>query len=86
MTDHIETAMEARAISRNLFLELANLPFNADLRKLLKNIDSMIVTLGALEVDARRGRRTHLFLEHREKVLHAIKHLEQLILIHRLMI
>ena len=72
--------------ARNMLqAQLDTLPYNPDLRKMLKNIDSMVEKLSKLEVDARRTHVEHYTKEQVEKVNSAIDHLEKLILIAKLM-
>lgn len=85
MTDHIENAVEARRVVSDLLTQLKGLPYNADLYKYLKNIDGMIGEFSSLEVEARRTRKNYKVIEYRVKLLQSIKHLEQMILMLRLM-
>lgn len=53
------------------------LPFNADLRRLLKNIDEMVADLSRLEVEARRTKSQHKVEDQLAKINAAITTLEQ---------
>ena len=79
------TAIEARHIIMDLWRQLNRLPYNPDLRKLCNNIGEMNSQLSRLEVDARRTRKTSKVDAHREDLIKAITHLEQLILMAKLM-
>ena len=79
------TALEARHIIMDLWRQLNRLPYNTDLRKLCNNIGEMNSQLSRLEVEARRTHKTHKVDAHREDMIKAIKHLEHLILMAKLM-
>lgn len=85
MAKTFDTAIEARDIIIDLRIQLNRLPYNPDLRKLCNNIGEMNSTLSRLEVEARQTRKTHKVDEHREDMIKAIKHLEHLILMAKLM-
>ena len=79
------TAIEARDIVIDLRIQLNRLPYNPDLRKLCNNIGEMNSQLSRLEVEARQTRKTHKVDAHKEDMIKAIKHLEHLILMAKLM-
>jgi hypothetical protein len=79
------TALEARDIIIDLRIQLNRLPYNPDLRKLCNNIGEMNSQLSRLEVEARQTRKTHKVDTHKEDMIKAIKHLEHLILMAKLM-
>ena len=79
------TAIEARDIVIDLRIQLNRLPYNPDLRKLCNNIGEMNSQLSRLEVEARQTRKTHKVDAHKENMIKAIKHLEHLILMAKLM-
>jgi hypothetical protein len=79
------TAIEARDIIIDLRIQLNRLPYNPDLRKLCNNIGEMNSQLSRLEVEARQTRKTHKVDAHKEDMIKAIKHLEHLILMAKLM-
>lgn len=91
MIEQINTALEARDYMQTIQRQLNRLPYNPDLLKLAKNIGVMITNLSQMEVAARsvRNVRNHsakLAAERcREEIIKSIKHLEQLILIAKLM-
>ncbi len=85
MTKTFNTAIEAREIISDLHKQLNRLPYNPDLRKLCENIGEMNSQLSRLEVEARQTRKTYKFDAHKEEMIKAIKHLEQLILMAKLM-
>ena len=85
MSKEFNTALEASNIVTDLRKQLNRLPYNADLYKLLHNISEMNKQLSRLEVEARQTRKTHKFDAHKEDMIKAIKHLEHLILMAKLM-
>ena len=85
MSKTFSTAIEARDIIIDLRKQLARLPYNADLHKLVNNIGEINSQLSRLEVEARQTRKTHKFDAYKEDMLKAIKHLEHLILMATLM-
>ena len=85
MSKTFNTAMEARDIIGDLRIQLKRLPYNPDLLKLCNNIGEMNSDLSRLEVEARQTHRTHKLDTHKEAMIKAIKHLEQLILMAKLM-
>jgi hypothetical protein len=85
MSKTFNTALEARHIIMDLRIQLKRLPYNPDLLKLCNNIGEMNSQLSRLEVDARRTRKTSKVDAHREDLVKAIKQLEYLILMAKLM-
>lgn len=85
MAKTFNTAMEASLIVLDLRKQLNRLPYNADLRKLLNNISEMNKQLSRIEVEARQTHKTHKFDAYKNEMVNAIKHLEQLILMAKLM-
>jgi hypothetical protein len=85
MSKTFNTALEAREIISDLYIQLKRLPYNPDLQKLFNNISEMNNTLSRLEVEMRQTRKSYKFDAHKEKMVKAIAHLESLILIARLM-
>ena len=85
MKKTFNTAIEAREIIIDLRKQLNRLPYNPDLRKLCNNIGEMNSQLSRLEVEVRQTRKTYKFDAHKEEMVKAIKHLEQLILMAKLM-
>ena len=85
MDKTFNTALEARDIISDLRIQLKRLPYNPDLMKLCNNIGEMNSTLSRLEVEVRQTRKTHKFDAHKEDMVKAIKHLEHLILMAKLM-
>ena len=84
MSKEFNTAIEARDIIIDLRKQLNRLPYNADLRLLLNNIADMNSQLSRLEVEMRQTRKSYKFDAHKESMVKAIKHLEHLILIAKL--
>ena len=85
MAKTFNTAIEARDIIIDLRKQLNRLPYNPDLRKLCDNIGEMNSQLSRLEVEVRQTRKTYKFDAHKEEMVKAIKHLENLILMAKLM-
>ena len=85
MSREFNTAIEASNIVTDLRKQLNRLPYNADLRKLLNNINEMNKRLSQLEVEARQTRKSHKFNAYKEEMIKAIKHLDHLILMATLM-
>lgn len=85
MSKTFNTAIEARDIIIDLRNQLNRLPYNADLHKLCNNIGEMNSQLSRLEVEARQTRKTYKFDAYKEDMIKAIKHLEHLILMAKLM-
>ena len=85
MSKEFNTALEASNIVTDLRKQLNRLPYNADLHKLLNNINEMNKELSQLEVEARQTRKSYKFDAHKEDMVKAIKHLEHLILMATLM-
>ena len=85
MSKEFNTALEASNIVTDLRKQLNRLPYNADLHKLLNNINDMNKELSRLEVEMRQTRKAYKFDAHKEDMIKAIKHLEHLILMATLM-
>lgn len=89
MNKDINSAVEAADIVRDLFHDLSKLPYNSDLYKLCRNIDNMVSDLSRLEVYTRRTPpRSSYHIQYnklREEIRNAIKHLQHLMLMLRLM-
>lgn len=85
MAKTFNTAEEARDIIIDLRKQLARLPYNADLHKLVNNIGEMNSQLSRLEVEARQTRKTHKFDAYKNEMIEAIKRLEHLVLMAKLM-
>ncbi len=85
MSKTFNTSEEARDIIIDLRKQLHRLPFNADLFQLCNNLGEMNAQLSRLEVEARRTRKTYKFDAYKEDMIKAIKHLEHLILMAKLM-
>ena len=85
MARTFNTAIEARDIIGDLRIQLKRLPYNPDLLKLCNNIGVMNSNLSRLEVEARQTHRDHKLDAHKEDMIKAIKHLENLILMAKLM-
>lgn len=57
--------------------QILGLPYNADLRRILRNIDDMVVELSKIEVDARRTKSNTKVNGQLAKIETAINTLEQ---------
>ena len=85
MARTFNTALEARDIISDLRIQLKRLPYNPDLLKLCNNIGEMNSDLSRLEVEARQTHKIRKLDAHKEDMIKAIKHLEHLILMAKLM-
>ena len=89
MSKDFNTAEEARGIMYDINDQLTRLPYNPDLSKFCYNICDMVEDLSKLEVYARRTpprSRYHVeYNKQREAIRAAITHLDNLILMLRLM-
>lgn len=85
MSKDFNTAEEARDIIMDLRRQLNRLPYNPDLHKLCHNIGEMNSELSRIEVDMRRTHKSQKFDAYKEELVKAIKHLEHLILMAKLM-
>jgi hypothetical protein len=81
----IENSLEWLGVKSSLVNQLDSIGYNPDLRKMLKNIDIMIIELSKLEVEARRTRHTSYSNTQKNKINKAIDHLEKLLLMAKLM-
>ena len=81
----IDNSLEWSDVRSSLVNQLDSIGYNPDLRKMLKNIDTMVVDLSKLEVEARRTRHTSYTTEQSNKINKAIDHLEKLLLMAKLM-
>jgi hypothetical protein len=77
----IETSLDWGEVGGELTRQLNKLPYNQDLRKVINNIDHMIVDLSKAEVEARRINKPQYTKEKVDDINKAIDHLEKLILI-----
>jgi hypothetical protein len=85
MDKTFNTAIEARDIISDLRTQLKRLPYNPDLLKFCNNIGEMNSVLSRFEVEARQTHKTRKVDAHKEDMIKAIKHLEHLILMAKLM-
>jgi phenylalanyl-tRNA synthetase alpha subunit len=81
----IQNSLDWSNVSNTLKLQLDTLPYNPDLHKMLKNIDSMVEKLSKLEVEARRTHKLEYTKQNVDAINKAIDHLEKLLLIAKLM-
>lgn len=81
----IENSLDWVEVGGELTKQLHKLPYNLDLRKMIRNIDSMIIELSKLEVEARRLHKPKHTKEKVDTINKAIDHLEKLMLIAQLM-
>jgi hypothetical protein len=81
----IQTSLDWEKVGTELTVQLNKLPYNNDLRKLIHNIDIMIVDLSKAEVEARRIHKPEYTKEKVDKINKAIDQLEKWLLIAELM-
>ena len=90
MTEKFDTALEARDYMQTIYRQLNRLPYNSDLSQMAKNIGVMITNLSQMEVATRNVRniRNHSAKLAAERcktdIIKAMNHLEQLLLIAKL--
>ena len=87
MSDRFKTAEEARILVDALNPHIHDIPYNRDLKKMHSNLYDMISHISQLEVEDRRrpNRNHHKATAEKIKLEAAMKHLEQLLLIAKLM-
>ena len=81
----VESSLDWFDIKTELVKQLDSIGYNPDLRKMLKNIDTMVSELSKLEVESRRTHKNTYSDTQKEKVNKAIDHLEKLLLMAKLM-
>ena len=81
----IEKATDWQIIHNDLKTELFVAGYNPDLKKMLDNITKMVTELSKAEVEARRLHNVKYLEAPLEKINAAIKHLEQFLLMAKLM-
>jgi hypothetical protein len=81
----IKSALDWQQVSETLRAEIRYIGFNPDLVKMLGNITIMVTDLSKLEVNSRRLHAQKILTEPLAKINQSIKHLEQLLLVARLM-
>jgi len=81
----IQTSLDWETVGTELTIQLNKLPYNPDLRKLIHNIDIMIVELSKAEVEARRIHKPEYTKEKVDAINKAINHFEKILLIAQLM-
>ena len=82
----IERAIDFQKISPILYRDLDSVGYNPDLKQMLHNIISMVTELSKLEVPMRRVHKLHVLNPKVEEINKAIKHLEQIIIMAKLML
>lgn len=78
-------AVDFQTISMELRQGLHSIGHNPDLLKMYKNIEQMVTNLSKREVDARRIHNFSILDKEIEEINRAIKHLDKLIFMARLM-
>lgn len=81
----IERAIDWDKVGLDLQSQLSKIDYNPDLKRMFKNIDSMITELSKLEVSFRRTQKYAILDDKVLQINNAIDHLEKLILIAQLM-
>jgi len=81
----INTSLEWDARRTQLEEQMQRLDYNSDLKKMLRGIDSMVVELSKVEVDARRTKSNTKVNEQVARVNSAINSVEQWIMMAILM-
>ena len=73
----LKTSLDWQDRRSELVKTVRALPYNADLRRMLFNIDKMVVRLAQVEIEARRTRRDSTKTEEYRAVVQAIENFEQ---------
>ena len=81
----IQTSLDWGEVGSELTKQLNNLYWNHDLRRIIANIDKMVIELNKAEVEARRLHKPEYTKQKVDEINKAIDHLEKLILIATLM-
>lgn len=81
----IKTATDWQQVYSALRTDLNDVGYNPDLNRMLNNITLMVTDLSKAEVEARRTHSPKTLIEPVEKINKAILHLEQFLLMARLM-
>lgn len=81
----IERALDWNKVSTDLLSQLNAINYNPDLKRMFKNIDSMVTQLSKLEVGFRRSQKYAMIDDKVAEINKAIDHLEKLILMAKLM-
>lgn len=81
----LQTATDYQPIYDSLRKEMIFVGFNRDLYRMMDNISTMVIALSKKEVECRRLHNFKAVQEPVAKINAAIKHLEQLLLMARLM-
>ena len=81
----IKNSTEWQQVLTALTIDLNQLGYNPDLNRMMRNIGSMVTDLSKAEVEARRIHNSKNLVAPLEKINKSIKHLEQFLLMARLM-
>lgn len=81
----IQSAIEGRDVCDKLRKDLRNIRYNPDLNKMYRNIEKMVTDISKLEVECRRSSHKFVLEEPLANLNKAVKHLQNLILIAKLM-
>ena len=81
----IKTSTDWQKVLTELTIDLNQMGYNPDLSRMMRNIGSMVTDLSKAEVEARRIHNYKNLEEPLEKINKSIKHLEQFLLMARLM-
>jgi nucleosome binding factor SPN SPT16 subunit len=81
----IKKATDWDKVSIELEAELNAVDYNRDLQRMYRNIDKMVNELSALEVTSRSSQKYSASNKKLDEINNAIKHLESLLLMARLM-
>ena len=81
----IKNSTEWQEVLTALTIDLNQLGYNPDLNRMMRNIGTMVTDLSKAEVEARRIHNSKNLVAPLEKINKSIKHLEQFLLMARLM-
>ena len=77
----IKNSLEWQTVRQEFKEQILKLPYDASIRQMLKNIDTMVTDLSRTEVEARRTKASYYRDEKLSKVNEAIESLDKIIII-----
>ena len=77
----LKNSLQWDQVRRELKAKIQNLPYDASIRHMVKNIDRMVTELSKIEVEARRTKVSYYKDAQLEKINDAIEYIEKIIMI-----
>ncbi len=77
----IKNSLEWEDVRRELKVQIGNLPYDASIRHMVKNIDGMVTELSKIEVEARRTKVSYYKDAQLTKINDAIEALNKILVI-----